>query len=315
MSIRKYISEFSLHMQATLMLLLQQDDFDTAQAREVLDHNAFHIYLICKRPRITIDPELFLATPELICGVFKIQKGNTFESVPFVTRNETGYNHLRLEAPYPHNRFALMTPDGQKISFGKVGTLAHLVGIAGDRLDLEVLYVGQSYGTDGSRTAPERLRSHSTLQGIYAAATTNLPDNEIWLLLLKFDELVIASFDGTQKEYGTSEEQDREHIQNILRTRVSEQQKINFTEAALIRYFDAPYNKTYRDSFPSPAHGTYAACYDTDYNAVGVEVVTEELHCRLFSEKVAPAWWHTPHFPLHSREDRKSMFEIVGHDI
>lgn len=315
MTTRKFTSEFGLHMIATYLLLVQQDDLERRSAQVELARNSFHIYIICKRPRITIDPSNFEATPEWIRGVLKVQRAYTFEEVPFVARNQTGHASLVLESPYPHNRFALAAPNGDQIVEGKVGILAHMLRIPHDVLNLEVLYVGQAYGKEGSRTAPDRLRNHSTLQGIYATASANFPDQEIWLVLCKFEEMLIASVDGTQQAYRATDEEDTAHVQRILRTPVSEQQRINFTEAALIRYFDAPYNKIYRDSFPNPAHGTYAECYEIDYNAVSVELTTDELNCRLYSAKVEPAWWHIPKFALHSREDRMSMFTFFGHDV
>jgi hypothetical protein len=92
---------------------------------------------------------------------------------------------------------------------------------------------------------------------------------------------------------------------------INEQQKINFTEAALIRYFEPPYNKVYKDSFPNPAHVTYTECYDLDVNAVCIELQTfEKANFCLYSEKARAAPWHMQNFPLHSPQDRKSMFEI-----
>jgi len=302
-------------MKATYLVLVQQDDLETRSVQVELTNHPFHIYIICRRPRITIDPTNFEVSPELISGVLKVQRGNAFANIPFLIKNGTGHNSLSLESPYPHNKFAFVAPNGDPVVWGKVGTIAHTLRIPHEVLDLEVLYVGQSYGKEGSRSAPDRLKNHSTLQGIYATASANFPDQEIWLVLCEFEEMLIASFDGTQRTYGTTDEEDSSHTQRVLRTPVSEQQRINFTEAALIRYFDAPYNQIYRDSFPNPAHETYAACYDIDYNAVSVELTTEELNCQLYSATTEPTWWHLPKFALRSRDERVSMFTIFGHDI
>ena len=66
----------------------------------------------------------------------------------------------------------------------------------------------------------------------------------------------------------------------MRRFEITEQQQINFTEAALVRYFK------------HPAHKTYSQCYDLDLNAVNVELQTEEIMCRLWSPSVAPSWTH-----------------------
>jgi hypothetical protein len=178
-------------------------------------------------------------------------------------------------------------------------------------LDLEVLYIGQAYGSDGSRTAVDRLQNHSTLQGIYAEAIRNSPDQEVWMVLCSFEPYLLASFDGRSKNYATTLHQDDAHIHQVISTAITEQQEINFTEAALIKYFQPEYNKVYKDSFPNPAHSTYSECYDVDLNMVSVEVQTEELRLKLWSEAAKPAWVHFCTFPLHSKQERQFMFDLL----
>ena len=177
-------------------------------------------------------------------------------------------------------------------------------------LDTEVLYVGQAYGEGGSRVAPERLKTHSTLQGIYAEALRASPDTEIWIALWSFELMILTSFDS-RFPVATTLEQDDSHIANVLGKGISEQQQINFTEAALIRYFQPEYNTMFKESFPSPAHSTYAECYGLDLNTVNVELQCEPLGCRLWSNVVAPEWDHFVTFPLHSPEARKEMFDLL----
>jgi hypothetical protein len=133
---------------------------------------------------------------------------------------------------------------------------------------------------------------------------------EIWLVLFRFEEMLLVTFDGRSKSYGTSDEQDLAHMQSVLGTPVTEAQRINYTEAALIRYFRPPYNTEYKNSFPSPAHASYAECYDLDLNAVTVEIDSRQIRCRLWSEAVEPTWIHLPRFELHSKEERQSMFDF-----
>jgi hypothetical protein len=311
MSLRKYISEFGLHMVGTFKLIAQQDDLGRAETIELLEQYPCHIYMVCRRPRVTQDPSLFEVDNETIRGRFLIQRANAFEPHEFTLPNPFGRTDLSLECPYPHTRFVVKTSEGTIRSHGKVGVLAQRTPSMSNLLALEVLYVGQAYGTDGSRTAADRLRSHSTLQEIYAAALGSAPDHDVWLILWHFEQILLASFDGTQQNYGTTDEEDDHHIKSVLAASVSEQQRINFTEAALIRYFEPEYNKTYKYSFPNPAHGTYRECYDIDLNAVSVEVATDDIGCQLWSPAVGPAWWHFPSYPLHSREERRSMFELL----
>ena len=97
---------------------------------------------------------------------------------------------------------------------------------------------------------------------------------------------------------------------SVMGDGISDQQRINFTEAALIRYFQPEYNTLFKDPFPSPVHSSYASCYDVDLNMIAVEVGSEDLGCKFWSKHVEPKWTHIAAFPLHSREQRKHMFDL-----
>lgn len=309
MSQRKYFSEFGLNMVNGYRMLLQQEHLSLVDQTGIEPH----IYIVARRPRITLDPTSFKITDEKVTGCFKKQIKDKFVTIPFETRNCLGTSNVSLQCEYPFTEYSIIDEDNEVISMGKSALLlASFSSSFWKHLDLEVLYVGQSYGKDGSRTASERLLSHSTLQGIYSEAIRNSPDQDIWLILWTFEPLLLGSFDGRTKNYATTLEEDSEHIHEVINSDITEQQQINFTEAALIRYFQPPYNKIYKDSFPNPAHSSYSECYDIDLNMVCVELQTEEIGLRLWSESVKPEWVHFCSFPLHSREERVYMFEFEG---
>lgn len=304
---RKFISEFGLHVCNSYSWLLQQDQLD--RLGELPEDP--HIYIVGKRPRISIDPSSVHFGPEVITGRFFKHVFDQKIEIPFIARNELGRTDLKAISVYPFTEVAFVAPDGEKVLFGKT---AMILGICGpmywEHLDLEVLYIGQSYGEGGARNATQRLQSHSTLQGIYAEAIRNAPDQEVWLVLLCFERYMLASFDGITKNYQTSEEEDDEHRGKVLANPISEQQEVNFTEAALIKYFRPEYNVKYKETFPSPAHSTYEQCYAIDLNMVAVEVQTEELMLRLWSAASTLQWTHIAKFPLHNEAERRYMFQI-----
>ncbi|HEX3102931.1 MAG TPA: hypothetical protein VHQ22_00675 [Terriglobales bacterium] len=311
MAERKFLSEFALNMLASQKLLIQQEDLPGLVGADIFDENPCHIYMICRRPRISLNPAGFKVTDLEITGELRVQRGYEFDSHQFSLRNHLGTSELSLDCPFPHNFIRLRNKSGEILSGIKSAILALQVESLRRDLDLEVLYIGQSYGVEGARTAPDRLRSHSTLQGIYAEALHNSPDMEIWLLLLSFHApLLLACFDGRSKEYGTTFEEDTAHMERVLSTDITEQQQINFTEAALIRYFKPAYNTIYKDRFPNPAHQTYSECYDLDLNAVCVEIQTDDMGFSLWSKAVPKNWVHLAQFALHSPEERKGIFEL-----
>lgn len=307
---RKYISEFGLNMFGSAVLL-QQDSLDKLDKFGLPEDMPLHIYMITRRPRITLDPMSLQIDAQTVRGCFNIQRQNIFEPYNFVLRNELGTANVRIDCPYPHTEYTIYHADGQILGKSKAAFLMAEIPEYWHLLDLEVLYVGQSYGVEGSRAAPERLKNHSTLQGIYAEAIQRSPDQEIWLVLWNFEPLFLASFDGTASTYDTTLEEDDVHRNQVINNMVSEQQQINFTEASLIRYFQPEYNLIFKNSFPNPAHESYSECYKIDLNLINVELQTDAIRCRLWSKNIASRWTHFATFKLHSSEERKSMFEFI----
>ena len=297
------------------MMILQQPELKSVNEFNYFNEDSpCHLYFICKRPRLTIDPESFEVTKEYIKLTFKIQKQNTFEVKEYKFTNTFVRDDIKMKSEYPNNIFQLYTEDEILVD-AKVGPFLQSL-ISDHFLDLEVLYIGQSYGVEGARTAPDRLKSHSTLQGIYSEAIINNPDSEIYLALASFAQINIMMMDGRTKftdEELREDEIRRPKVNDKLNWEgISEQQIINFTEASLIKYFQPKYNKIYKDSFPNPAHTTYSECYDLDINAVCIELQTYEMiNCNMYSDAVKSAPWHMKNFLLNSEEERKSMFEII----
>lgn len=311
---RKYRTEFALESTAGLTVVLDQHGLNDKKLQELAKKHPFHIYMIHRRPRLRLDPDTFQVTTDRVTGAFTATVGPDAVRLPFDVPNQLGTAAVRLECHYPHTEAKLFnTQSGECVSNVRVGLLAQALGVGGEHLDLEVLYVGQSYGVEGARSAPQRLASHGTLQQIYADAMRNFPDYEIWLTLWHFGSPIIVSMtDGRAEKTLVDDEGDDDHVFRVLASPITEQQQINFTEAALIRYFKPEYNIHYKDTFPNPAHSTYAECYDLDLNAVAVTFTTEDLNLRVWSEAAGRSWLHVAQFELHSREDRKSMFDLFS---
>ncbi len=305
MSVRKYLTEFGLNMFGNYFYLLQQDQLKTFTESKI----PIHIYFICTRPRISLDVKTLIFHEHSVEGNFLIQKQDAFESIPFNVPNQLGSN-VRFECPYPYTEITIYNTNNEIVAQANVALLMNMFGIYDVSLDLEVKYIGQSYGIEGARTAPSRLMSHSTLQEIYSDIIRTSPDKDVWIFLGQFEQHLLMSFDGRLEAYGTSEEEDIEHMHTVLRTPITKQQEINFTEAALIRYFQPQYNDKFKYNFPNPAHTTYSQCYELDINNICFEVNTEELNTRLWSLNIKPEWIHFGQFPLHSIDERVDMFKF-----
>ncbi len=300
---RKYISEFGIFANGDWVGILQQSDFKSLKVPP--EHDP-HIYFITRHPRTSLDPSSLKFEKETLSGTFVVQKTGGAERIGFSTHLSAGEDAI-ISCVYPHN---IIEVKGSKKWFKMRATnMMPFVESGRSLLDLEVLYIGQAYGNEGERTIEERITSHSTLQAIYSETVNQNPDQEIWIVIYSFSTELAISLDGTQEKYSTTSAEDDAHIQNVTHTPISEQQVVNFVEAALIRYFQPEYNKTFKNTFPNPAHSTYAQCYDLDINSIIVSLDTTILGAQLYSRGVKAEMNHLFDYQLHSKEERKSMLE------
>lgn len=308
---RKYVTEFAMNALITRMGVLQQNELIDPALLEFFDSaHPCHVYMIARRPRISINRESLVVTSETLSMTFAVSTASSAETIQWTGRNLLGTTDVHLESEYPFTIFRLSTTSGDVLFTAKSAIfLQQYSALPSPHLDLEVLYVGQSYGTDGEGTALSRLESHSTLQSIYADAMAKTPHMDVWLVLCHVESLLVMSMDPRQATT-TTVVQDTDHIRETVHNPLSEHQAICFAEAGLIRYFQPEYNVLLKGSFPNPAHKSYSECYALDLNAVMIEVQSEAIRARLWSATVPPQWVHMRKYELHGVDDRRSMFEF-----
>ena len=195
---RRQPVEFGINMNLLGMIITQQQDLDAvAKLNYFTDSDPCHIYLIGKRPRVIVDPQSFKFYENYFTLTFKIQYGYSFKEINLDCLHFYTNEEVEFVSEFPYNFFMLV---GKKTGAKLGGRAALLFQQANkqsdfdtDFLDLEILYVGQSYGEDGKRTPVDRLKSHSTLQNIYLEASNRNIDSEIWLTLVSFEEILIMA--------------------------------------------------------------------------------------------------------------------------
>lgn len=311
-------TEFGLHSYASMMSVVQFEDLNVLESQDIYNEKeSCYIYMICSRQRVTVNKDNSYYIGNDFNFGFKIQRQDTYEECSIRFPCGKGKHKAILESNYPYNFFSLLFEDGGGIK-AKVSTFLSSIpefGLNRDFLDLNVLYVGQSYGANGSRTALDRLKKHETLQKILSDVSTREPDKEVWLMLYSFKQNGLTLFDGrtkfSEKEYNDDLQRPIDFINTISEGGIKEQQFINFTEAALIRYFKPFYNKNFKNIFPSLTHSSYSECYDLDVNTVAVELGTKEsVNIMLYSDEVKRKPIHLAEFFMHNREERVSMFDF-----
>jgi hypothetical protein len=291
--------------------LVAGGEMDQVSAK-VADH--CHIYLICRRPACSYDPDKFKFDGKRLSGTLVYKVGGKSHDVPFDIPFELldGATSVKL-ASYPHRVVETFLPSGELARHLPASMLAFARAKDDALRHLEVLYVGQAYA-EGRRSAFDRLKSHSTLQKILADVVHKTPDDEILLLTFEYVPYrVITWMDGIDKK-AIRDESDHKRFISILDNPLTEHQQICLVEAALIRYFTPPYNEIYKDSFPAADQKILSNCYELDFSALVVEINTDELQMQLYSRAVAATYHHIAKFNLINPKLRRSFFTFLKED-
>lgn len=175
-----------------------------------------------------------------------------------------------------------------------------------DAICFEVLYIGQAYGKDGSRNALDRLLKHETLQRI---SVKGVPaDQRLTLLMLEIEpgNRMITFMNPWAKNKEDGSVRISAGLDKLFGT--SDAERVTLYEASLIRHFQPPYNKEFKESFPSTNLKVLADCYDKDFSALISEICIDELPFKLTSDAVPPSQYHTAKFDLHKDEARQVFF-------
>jgi hypothetical protein len=312
--------EYGIIMNMNKISICQQDDLDKdIIQREFTEDFPCHIYFIIARPRITIVPEK-CEFNEMIKLVFKIQLKHDFIEREILLYPPLNFDlsNAKIDSSYPHSTFRIIVDDNE-ILFAKssvyytMHTRNHT-----EEFDAELLYIGQSYGKKRERKVSERLKNHSTLQKIYSEISQNNPDREIWLNLLSFEQTMNMSFDGLS---GTSKRKENDVqnaaivMQKFTNNEFNEKEIINFTEAALIKYFRPKYNVVFKDIFPSIDHKSYKEAIDLDVNCVAFELDTQCINLKLYTDEVKPNFSNMVTYTFKSKQNRKNLFDMFDHTL
>lgn len=326
----KYASEFAVLMYLDKYQLLQQTELEIYGKVQTAftEYNPCNIYFILRRPKVTIDPNYCVRNKNSIELKYYIHVQDKKHERKFRIKVNTDIYDFRTQ--YPYNYFSLINKNNPDLSrHHKLAVIIDAIHERSDTveplLDLEVLYIGQAYGEEGKRTAIDRLGSHSTLQKIYSEAMQRNPDSDIWILLASFRQKNISAMNGLISMPKENEKEDYTRWLNFNNGEnpFSEKQKINFTEAALIRTFLPQYNKEYKDTFPNPAHSSYSECYSLDINSIVVEMDMTESRRWLYSDSkpreidkdgLGIPYWQYGQFYFVNDDDRYKIFnhEYLG---
>mgnify|MGYP005988917251 CR=1 FL=1 len=317
---RKYLSEFAVNIYSARWMMTTAEQLMSGgemPADELEVSKKCHIYLICKTPILSFCNESFSYEGGIISGDIVYSIDGSHRKIPFTHEFPLLDGATKVElSKYPHREIHSLNEKNEVIRYlpANVISMGYGMHLKNKELsDLEVLYVGQAFG-DGSRSAHDRLKSHSTLQKILAEAQYSYPEDIITVLTFEFVPYrIIHQMDGITKAQIT-DERDMARFVSIRENHLTKHQEICLVEAALIRYFQPRYNEIFRESFPKQKHKILESCYELDFSALIVEINTEGLRLSLYSKTVKPSYHHTSKFDLVAHEERWGFFHLSSGD-
>ena len=282
------------------------------EQQEIIDNT--HIYIISKLPSIAFSPDCFQYKNGLISGKLIYKVKGELREIEFSTDFQLPEDATEIKvSSYPHRELIIYNQKGEEIRFFPASMISTGLGlhIRNEHLgNLEVLYVGQGFG-DGSRNAFDRLRSHSTCQKILAQAQYEDPDSEVYVLAFEYCPYrIFMQFDGRAKGV-ISDYRDLDRVRSVINNPLTIHQQICLAEASLIRYFKPRYNEIYKENFPKENHKILESCYDLDFSGLVVEIDTEELTFKLFSETALPSEHHICKIEIIDPEERWGFFHMT----
>lgn len=315
MAKRKYISELALNFYSDGLLLVHPKDvasIDQQPEEHAELANECHIYLIVTRPRVSFVPDSIQVGGGKTRGKFRYSKGGVPQETAFWLDGEANADKIEISA-YPHHKLTLIK-NGERF-FTVPG---HLLSMMCDHLDdmsirdLEVAYVGMSYA-DGTRSAKDRLLSHSTLQQVLADLNNDAPDSEALIVMAQYvSPQTIITFDGMDKSLKLEDDRDLMADLERQQSQITEDLQIALIEASLIKYFEPRYNDKYKQRFPHPTQKILKEVYEIDFGALIVELNTEKINGRLFSGVREPGYHHISGVDLHDPQVRRSFFNVMN---
>lgn len=303
-------SNLGLSMVESYGLLFRHYNYDEIKTIEELNFiPKMHIYMVLEVPKVRIITKSILIDNKTISFDVEIHEGEDILTQKINLENYKGTKLLRPSVM--NNRSDLYIEDSNNNPVYRINTTILLLSKEIKEMNCKVLYVGRSYGSDGESTVYNRLKSHSTLQKIYAEKEDNV---DIFLSAWKFDRNTITFIPPGISEENKSNDSNlimkQIHMSMSPYEHIGKKQEINFTEGALIRYFQPKYNDQMKYKFPSNSHTEYSDLFKQQIDYISVEMNTERLNINLYSDKVKCSRKHTPWYDLKEKRNIEEFFKM-----
>lgn len=308
----KYRTEFVLTFKSIdrfLFRISDLDELDDSVSETLLKRlRDCHIYILGKRPGISVLPQSIQVSDQLVRFVVEHKRaGLSHQSPVEIPRKHFTLHEVFFEAsPYPHHELVTRDADGKVFAHTFLSNYVDfMTEVPQWAKDLEVLYVGKGL----RNSANDRLASHPTLQRISATIHTKDPDSEVFALVHAFTyQKDLVLLDGVPPEI--TGDRSRERTQKVLGYKPSLDEQVSLVEAAVIAYFKpAEFNQHYLN-FPKPQQRILRNVQAADFAAMVVQLDNTNLGGpALYSKTVGPRIVHEIVVDFRDRQGRYSHFK------
>jgi hypothetical protein len=311
---QKYPAEFFLEFRSVDRFLYRVSDL--YQLNEVVGKDLLerldncHIYLLGKRPRLTVIPGSVKVGDAVRLKVEYKLGAVTHRADLEIPRSLFAPEEVTFEpSPYPHRELVTRDANGEVIAYTLLANYAHvMVGVRQEAKDLEIVYVGKGV----RHSAQDRLENHSTLQRILAEINSNAPEAEVFALVYSFKYLknALAIKGGSTEISGVAAGRQREKAMSY---RPSLDDQVSLIEASVISYFQpAEYNSQYLH-FPDRNQRILKGVYEADFAAIVVQLDNTNIGgLRIYSQRVPPRSTHYIVVDFRSLEGKASLLSLDG---
>lgn len=247
-----------------------------------------HIYMICKRPRLSVVPgSISWNVDSVRLKLSCTSKGAVFESDVRMSRTpELRRATIFCVSSFPHRELLAIDDAGAVVGQMLFANLAHTIdSLPAVAKQLEVLYIGKGL----SNNTQDRLANHATLQRVIANINSDDPDCEVFALVYRFDYR--RSVTGIVS--GIPGDEMRKFLAQAKPYTPTIEDRVSLVEAAAISYFHtAEYNIQYIN-FPATDTEAARRAREAGASYLVVQIDTENIgDAPLCSQSVHPAATH-----------------------
>ena len=303
MSTTKPLSELSVHLQSWGAMALQASllrpeiDFGRKMNRVL---NDCHIYLLCRRPLFSFDPDTFNWSSNRVSGNLLYREKGELKSQPFgFDLMLTGSESTVELSPAPHRDMWVLDDKGERVrTMTAQGTN-----------NLEVLYVGHVF-EEGKTSVFDRISRRGAVQELIAEMQQALPDDEIIIFVFEYLPYKLLAMPGNMRHQSSEEGPGESRFVSISERKLSEHQKICLVKGGLVTYFRPDWQNRGAEIMPALSGDVFASCEELDMAGLILEITSERSHLLVYTASSALIPHHMTTINLTDPAERASFFAI-----